>query len=212
MKSFTQVSSETASHRTSTFQRARSAAKAADVILFVLASLLIFSLYSTTRATTLPPNYTETQVAGGLASPVAMEFAPDGRLFVSEQAGKVRVIKNGALLATPFVDLTSKVDSTGERGVVGIAFDPNFSANHYVYIYYTAKSPARHNRVSRFTANGDVAVAGSEVAIFELNMRRIRLSETYIRAFQTCPLPQIPAGCLSHSTVNYSQPPHQSKA
>ncbi|HEY0321094.1 MAG TPA: hypothetical protein VGC66_09090 [Pyrinomonadaceae bacterium] len=79
MQSFTQLSSETASHRTSTFQRARTAAKAVDGTLFVLASPLIFSLYSTTRATTLPPNYTETTVASGLANPVAMEFAPDGR-------------------------------------------------------------------------------------------------------------------------------------
>jgi glucose/arabinose dehydrogenase len=97
-----------------------------------------------------------------------MEFAPDGRLFVSEQAGKVRVIKNNALLATPFLDITSQVDSAGERGVFGIAFDPNFASNHYVYIYYTAKTPTPHNRVSRFTANGDIAMAGSETVIIDL--------------------------------------------
>ena len=64
-----------------------------------------------------------------------MEFAPDGRLFVCLQTGQVRVIKNGSLLATPFLSLS--VDSSGERGLLGIAFDPNFTNNHYVYVYYT---------------------------------------------------------------------------
>ena len=71
------------------------------------------------------------------------------------------MIKNGTLLATPFVTVT--VDSSGERGLLGVAFDPAFATNHYVYVYYTATTPAKHNRLSRFTANGDVAVAGSEI-------------------------------------------------
>ena len=51
-------------------------------------------------------------------------------------------------------------NSAGERGLLGVAFDPNFATNHFVYVYYTAATPTVHNRVSRFTANGDVAVAG----------------------------------------------------
>ena len=77
------------------------------------------------------------------------------------------MIKNGALLPTPFVTLT--VDSAGERGLLGIAFDPAFASNHFVYVYYTATTPAIHNRISRFTANGDVAVAGSEIVILDLD-------------------------------------------
>ena len=96
-----------------------------------------------------------------------MQFAPDGRLFVCEQGGRLRVIKNGALLPTPFVTLT--VNSAGERGLLGVAFDPAFATNHFVYVYYTATTPTMHNRISRFTANGDVAVAGSEVVILELD-------------------------------------------
>ena len=99
--------------------------------------------------------------ATGLINATAMAFAPDGRLFVCQQDGRLRVIKNGALLATPFVTLP--VDSAGERGLLGIAFDPNFATNQFVYVYYTATTPATHNRVSRFTANGDIALAGSEV-------------------------------------------------
>jgi len=114
--------------------------------------------------------FSETLVASGLSSPTAMAFAPDGRLFVSQQGGSLRVIKNGALLATPFMTLT--VNSSGERGLLGLAFDPDFATNRYLYVYYTATSPAIHNRVSRFTAdaaNGDVVLAASELVIFDLD-------------------------------------------
>src|SRR5689334_15863427 len=76
-------------------------------------------------AATLPNGFTETIFAGGLSNPTAMEFAPDGRLFVCQQGGQLRVIENGTLLATPFVSLT--VDQNGERGLLGVAFDPNFA-------------------------------------------------------------------------------------
>ncbi len=118
------------------------------------------------QAPTLPPGFTEALFAGGLNSPTAMQFAPDGRLFVCEQGGRVRVIKNGSLLPAPF--LTLNVDSIGERGLLGIAFDPDFDTNNFVYVYYTARTPV-HNRISRFTANGDVALAGSEVVLFDLD-------------------------------------------
>jgi glucose/arabinose dehydrogenase len=96
-----------------------------------------------------------------------MEFAPDGRLFVCLQGGTLRVIKNGALLPTPF--LTVSVDSSGERGLLGVTFDPDFATNHFVYVYYTVATSPRHNRVSRFTASGDVALANSEAVILELD-------------------------------------------
>jgi glucose/arabinose dehydrogenase len=121
----------------------------------------------TANAATLPSGFAESLVASGLASPTAMAFAPDGRLFVCQQAGQVRVIKNGALLAAPFMIVTT--DSAGERGLLGVAFHPNFNANQFVYFYYTVTSSPRHNRVSRFTANGDAVVPGSEVVILELD-------------------------------------------
>jgi glucose/arabinose dehydrogenase len=97
-------------------------------------------------------------VASGLSNPTAMAFAPDGRLFVTQQGGQLRVIKNGALLPAPFLTLT--VNASGERGLLGIAFDPNFGSNQFIYVYYTATSPAIHNRISRFTASGDVVNPG----------------------------------------------------
>jgi len=124
---------------------------------------------SAAHSATLPSGFAETRVASGLASPTAMSFAPDGRLFICEQGGSLRVIKNGALLTQPF--LTLNVNSTGERGLLGVAFDPNFASNGFVYVYYTTAASPIHNRVSRFTAsasNPDIAAAGSEVQLLNL--------------------------------------------
>ena len=140
-------------------------------LLFCLALLSAWAAFgpaspAARAATTLPSGFTETLVAGGLDNPTAMAFAPDGRLFVCQQGGKVRVVKNGALLAAPFLSLSVSV--IGERGLVGIAFDPDFAANGYVYLYYAVPAASPHNRVSRFTADGDVAVAGSEKVLLNL--------------------------------------------
>jgi glucose/arabinose dehydrogenase/head-tail adaptor len=124
-----------------------------------------------TRAATFPiSGFSESQVAGSLLNPTAMAIAPDGRIFVALQSGELRVIKNDQMLATPFLRVTT--DAQAERGLLGVTFDPNFPTEPYVYIYYTATSPVLRNVVSRFTASGDVAVAGSERRIFELDALR----------------------------------------
>ena len=74
-----------------------------------------------------------------------MALAPDGRIFVCQQGGQLRVIDNGVLLSAPFVSLS--VNSAGERGLLGVAFDPNFVSNGYVYVYYTVSTAPVHNRV-----------------------------------------------------------------
>jgi len=133
-------------------------------LAFICGLVLLFAF--AVNAATLPPGFSETGISG-LANPTAMEIAPDGRIFVCQQGGSLRVIKNGVLLSTPF--LTLNVDQNGERGLLGIAFDPNFASNNFLYVYYTVPSTPRHNRVSRFTANGDVVAAGSEQIILELD-------------------------------------------
>ena len=120
-----------------------------------------------TSAATVPSGFTDTLVAEWANNPTAMALAPDGRIFVCQQGGALRVIKNGVLLPTPFLTVT--VDSSGERGLLGVAFDPNFVSNQLVYVYYTATTPTIHNRISRFTASGDVALAGSETIVMELH-------------------------------------------
>ena len=118
---------------------------------------------------------TRTQPAGftrntawmtGLTSATAFAQAPDGRLFVAEQGGTLRVVKNGVLLATPFMSLV--VDASGERGLIGVTLDPAFASNGFVYVYHTVTSGGVHNRISRFTASGDVAAAGSEQVLVDL--------------------------------------------
>ncbi|HEY2787295.1 MAG TPA: PQQ-dependent sugar dehydrogenase [Fimbriiglobus sp.] len=116
--------------------------------------------------TTLPAGFSETLVAGGLTNPTSMALSPDGRVFVTEQTGALRVVENGSLLATPFLSVS--VDSSGERGLLGVAFDPNFATTPFVYIYYTVPASggtAPHNRISRFTANGDVSVGNEQVLV-----------------------------------------------
>jgi glucose/arabinose dehydrogenase len=136
--------------------------------VFIIAVGLFLAVnFSLAAGATLPAGFSENLVSNGLSSPTAMDFAPDGRLFVCLQGGQLRVVKNGALLPTPFVALT--VDSSGERGLLGVAFDPNFASNSFVYVYYTVPGSSAHNRVSRFTANGDVAATNSEVVLLELN-------------------------------------------
>src|SRR5262249_6786182 len=134
------------------------------LILAVGCLLAVFAV--PVDASTVPAGFTDTLFVGGLSSPTAMDFAPDGRLFVTEKSGSPRVIKNGALLSTPF--LTVSVNSAGERGLLGVTFDPDFTNTRYIYIYYTVPTAPIHNRVSRFTANGDVAVPNSEVILFDL--------------------------------------------
>jgi glucose/arabinose dehydrogenase len=134
-------------------------------------ALLTLPMGSARGAVILPSGFTRSQVVGGLARPTDMEFAPDGRLFVAQQAGKLRIAKPDGTLAT-FLDISAKVDSTEERGLMAVAFDPNFSTNHYVYLDYTqnaTSSTPAHNRVVRVTANGGRAVAGSEKLILRLN-------------------------------------------
>jgi len=142
--------------------------------------LSVFAFLATAAAglsaSSLPPGFTETKFSG-IASPTAIAVANDGRAFVAQQGGQLRVIKNGALLSTPFLTLT--VDSTNERGLIGVVLDPNFASNQYLYVYYTVPgSPSTgpscgtpggvHNRLSRFKANGDVVLAGSETILLDL--------------------------------------------
>jgi len=119
-------------------------------------SLLMAACGGTTDSSPNPqPNPLPTPVPyrveiflSGLQFPVKLAFAPDGRLFYSELAsGRIRVVENGTLRAQAFATLT--VNTSGERGLLGLAFDPQFSANRFVYAYYS--DPSGDNRVVRFT-------------------------------------------------------------
>ena len=86
-----------------------------------------------------PAGYSWQMVVDGLERPEGLVNAGDGsgRLFIVEQGGLIRILKDGALLATPFLDLTQKVSCCGERGLLGLAFHPKYIENGYFYVDYT---------------------------------------------------------------------------
>src|SRR5436190_13335272 len=110
---------------------------------FIAMVFLLYALSVSGSAATLPSGFVETTVASGIASPTAMAIAPDGRIFVCSQTGALRVIKNGVLLATPFVILS--VDSIGVRGLLVVAFDTHFTWNHFIYVYDGVSGHPSHN-------------------------------------------------------------------
>jgi glucose/arabinose dehydrogenase len=106
----------------------------------------------------------------GLTDATAIAQAPDGRFFVAQQGGALRVVTAaGTLLSTPFIQLT--VDPNGERGLIGVTLHPNFASNGWVYLYYTTPENGTHNRISRFTAvppSSNTFSVGSELRIADL--------------------------------------------
>jgi glucose/arabinose dehydrogenase len=106
----------------------------------------------------VPAGFTDSLVAS-LSAPTALAFAPDGRLLVTSQSGALRVVQDGTLLATPALDFGSGICADNERGLLGIATDPAFTANHFIYLYYTAATASGcMNRVSRFVLSNDSVV------------------------------------------------------
>src|SRR6187399_250298 len=95
---------------------------------------------------TLPPGFQRTVLTSALTEPTTIEFTPDGRLLVGERGGRIRVIQNGVMLSTPLIQLSVNTQD-GERGLVGLAVDPNFASNGFLYAYYTTTEP--RNRVGR---------------------------------------------------------------
>ncbi len=105
-----------------------------------------------------PPGFTyQTLVDGPLNSATAMAFAPDGRLFITERTtGNIRVFANGALQAAPWATIAVAGGGTwAEQGLLGIAIDPAFLTNRFVYVFYTAPS-GTENRIARLQENGGV--------------------------------------------------------
>jgi glucose/arabinose dehydrogenase len=111
----------------------------------------------------VPPDFSD-QLVATVASPTGFAFTPDGRMLITTQPGRVRVVQGGSLLVTPALDISAITCSNSERGLLGIAVDPAFTSNGYVYLYYTFKksgvcttndSTAPVNRVSRFVMSGN---------------------------------------------------------
>ena len=97
-------------------------------------------------------------VVSGLSAPVFLTApADDDRLFVVEQAGRVRIIDGGQLAATPFLDIRDRVGSGGERGLLSVAFHPDYASNGRFFVNYTDNGGS--TRIEEYTVTGDPDVA-----------------------------------------------------
>jgi len=103
-----------------------------------------------------------TTLLTGLDFPVSLEFAPDGRIFFNEKnTGNIRIVlQNGTLLSTPFATI-SPIFTEGEAGLLGIALDPAFPSNGYVYVYFNYRDSLSytHGHIRRYTATGNTGTS-----------------------------------------------------
>jgi glucose/arabinose dehydrogenase/PKD repeat protein len=139
-------------------------------------------------ATTLPSGFQEQIVFSGLNAPTDLEFAPDGRIFVAEKGGRIKVFDNLAdTSATVFADLSTNVHDQWDRGLLGLALPPNFPASPWVYVLYTYDAPPGQvapqwndvcpdpsngfcivtGRLSKLQANGNVMTGTEQVLIHD---------------------------------------------
>jgi len=128
------------------------------------------SLSSPVSAQNLPVDFADDLVAG-VGSPTALAFTPDGRLLITTQGGTLRVYQGGSLLGTPALTIpAASICTDSERGLLGVAVDPGFAANQFIYLYYTANigGIGCKNRVSRFNLpGGNVINPASELVLID---------------------------------------------
>jgi glucose/arabinose dehydrogenase/PKD repeat protein len=141
-------------------------------LLAVLAALLALPAHAAAEPT-LPPDFDDTLLAS-VPRPTAIAFAPDGRILITSQFGTLQVYKDGALLPEPALDMTDRICSNYERGLLGVVADPAFAENHYIYLYYTYNLTGKCefyqpvNRVSRFVLADDSTIdPGSETVLID---------------------------------------------
>lgn len=124
-----------------------------------------------------PPGFSDSVVVS-LPGPTSVDWTPDGRMLVTQDAGQLRVVRNDVLRKTPALDLASRLCSPGERGLTGLVVDPDFATNKWIYLFWTfnkfgscaedgsATTPV--NRVARYTlGDDDLVVPGSERVIVD---------------------------------------------
>lgn len=148
-------------------------------ILLLLLAAVLTPRTSQAQAPTLklPPGFVQETVAQGLEMPTAFALAPDGRIFIAEKPGRVRVIYRGMLQETPFLDISDKINTVKDRGLTGIAVHPRWPAVPYIYLAYVYEPPeaeghaddgARVSRITRVSANPsdlNVALPESETVL-----------------------------------------------
>src|SRR4051794_942332 len=139
-------------------------------------------------------------VAAGFDQPTAFAYTPDGRTFVTEKAGRVRVVPAGASapLSTPLIDISGHVNSSTDRGLLGITVDADYASNHYVYLLYTYEhNPLdpdgdKVSKLTRIQVLGNNSVSGGETTILGKS------------ALTSCPLADNTVDCIPSEYVWHS--------
>lgn len=174
----------------------------------------------------LPDGFVRETVVDGLDAGIAFDFAPDGRIFIAEKKGVVKVFQDGQLLATPFIDIQSQVNNISDRGLLGVAVHPDFPNRPYVYLLFTYDPPevrgrsglagpdgggARVARLIRVTADAargyNVAVPGSDVVLLGKNSTFANIGDPAMRNSPTpsCgPLEAYVMDCLPADELSHT--------
>ncbi len=122
-------------------------------------------------STAVPNGFRQDIVSAGTVLPTGFTFVPGRLIFVSEKAGRVRLIDNGILQTNLVIDISDRVNSYGDRGLIGMAIDPNYTTNGYLYLMYTYENDpntydgSKTSRLARYTVIGNVASPASEVVL-----------------------------------------------
>jgi glucose/arabinose dehydrogenase len=137
----------------------------------IVLALTLSGAVASADSVTYPAGFSHTVLASGVNEATAFAFFPDGRIAIAQKVGIVRLVKNGQLLPTPVIDVRDRVNQYWDRGLIGIAIDPDFGAHPYLYLLYvhenglTENSGPKTSRLTRVTVQGDTADPGTEVVL-----------------------------------------------
>ncbi|NDJ35948.1 MAG: PQQ-dependent sugar dehydrogenase, partial [Chloroflexi bacterium] len=140
-------------------------------LLWLALAAAVLAPVGAAAAPTEPPAIVLNPVADGFSDPLTLTHAGDDRLFVVENAGLIRIVEgDGTVLPTPFLDISDKTSTESERGLLGLAFHPDYAANGTFFIYYTGLgSPTFDSIVARYTVSaGDPNVANPDSEVIVL--------------------------------------------
>jgi len=129
-------------------------------------------------------------IATGFNEPVALKNAGDDRLFIVERAGLIKILKNNVVLPSPFLDIRDQTSTEGDRGLLSIAFHPDYKTNGYFFVYYTQK-------MSRLRSSGAVTIARYKVSAIDSNVADPNSSVILLRVLK--PLSQAGVTFADHN-------------
>ena len=112
-----------------------------SLVVILISNLLVGLPVAAAGDISLPSGFEAKEILSGLSNPTDIAFSSDGRWFIAERAGKIRVVEDGKLLKEPLLDITDHVSAFQDGGLLTVALDPDFQANGYIYLLYTYRNP-----------------------------------------------------------------------